>query len=290
MPELPEVEVVRRGLDKWVTGRTVESVEILHSRATRNHIAGSKDFISRLVGRTVSAVSRRGKFMWLVLDDDHAVVTHLGMSGQVLVQEADAEREKHLRIRCTFTDGGRAMHFVDQRTFGGMAIEELIEIDGGQRLPESVLHIARDPLDPLFDPSTFVDGIRKKRTQVKRAILDQNLISGVGNIYADESLWRTKLHWATPTERLKKPIAQELLGHATDVMTEALAQGGTSFDSLYVNVNGESGYFSRDLNAYGRENEPCDRCGSLMVREAFANRSSFRCTRCQPKPRGISLD
>lgn len=290
MPELPEVEVVRRGLDKWVTGRTVESVEILHSRATRNHIAGPNDFISRLTGRTVTAVSRRGKFMWLVLDDDHAVVTHLGMSGQVLVQESDAEREKHLRIRCTFTDGGRALHFVDQRTFGGMAIEELIEIDGGQRLPESVLHIARDPLDPLFDPSTFVDGIRKKRTQVKRAILDQNLISGVGNIYADEALWRTKLHWATPTERLKKSVAQELLRHATDVMTEALAQGGTSFDSLYVNVNGESGYFSRDLNAYGRENEPCERCGSLMVREAFANRSSFRCTRCQPKPRGITLD
>ena len=290
MPELPEVEVVRRGLDKWVTGRTVESVEILHSRATRNHIAGPNDFISRLTGRTVTAVSRRGKFMWLVLDDDHAVVTHLGMSGQVLVQESDAEREKHLRIRCTFTDGGRALHFVDQRTFGGMAIEELIEIDGGQRLPESVLHIARDPLDPLFDPSTFVDGIRKKRTQVKRAILDQNLISGVGNIYADEALWQTKLHWATPTERLKKSVAQELLRHATDVMTEALAQGGTSFDSLYVNVNGESGYFSRDLNAYGRENEPCERCGSLMVREAFANRSSFRCTRCQPKPRGITLD
>ena len=290
MPELPEVEVVRRGLDKWVTQRTIDSVEVLHSRATRNHIAGAKDFISRLQGRTITAVSRRGKFMWFVLDDHHAVVTHLGMSGQVLVQEPQAEREKHLRIRCTFSDGGRAMHFVDQRTFGGMAIEELVEIDHGQRLPESVLHIARDPLDPLYQPATFVDGVRKKHTQVKRALLDQNLISGIGNIYADETLWRSKIHWATPTERLKKAQAETLLGHATDVMTQALAQGGTSFDSLYVNVNGESGYFSRDLNAYGREDEPCDRCGSIIVREAFANRSSFRCPRCQPKPRGISLD
>jgi formamidopyrimidine-DNA glycosylase len=288
MPELPEVEIVRRGLDKWVTGRTIETTKISHSRATRNHVAGPKDFIKRLNGRTITSVNRRGKFMWLNLDDDHALVTHLGMSGQVLVQPLDAEPEKHLRIRCTFTDGGRAMHFVDQRTFGGMAIEELVATDHGQYLPEPVQHIARDPLDPHFDPESFIGGIRKKRTQVKRAILDQTLISGIGNIYADESLWRSKLHWAMPTERLTRAQATELLRHATEVMTEALAQGGTSFDALYVNVNGESGYFSRELNAYGREDEPCDRCGSLMVREAFANRSSFRCPKCQRTPRTLS--
>ncbi len=290
MPELPEVEVVRRGLDQWVTHRQIESVEVLHSRAVRNHLAGGKDFCRRLSGRTINAVSRRGKFMWFALDDDHAVVTHLGMSGQVLVQEPEAEREKHLRIRVTFQDGGRAMHFVDQRTFGGMAIEELVEVEHGQRIPVSVLHIARDPLDPLFDPRTFVDGIRAKNTQVKRALLDQNLISGIGNIYADETLWRSEIHWALPTSRVTKVQAETLLRNSIDVMSEALAQGGTSFDSLYVNVNGESGYFSRDLNAYGREGEPCDRCGSIMVRESFANRSSFRCPRCQPKPRGIQLD
>ena len=289
MPELPEVEVVRRGIDKWVTGRTIETTEVFHSRAVRNHIAGSKDFVKRLAGRKVTSVNRRGKFMWLNLDDDHALLTHLGMSGQVLVQPLDIDPEKHLRVRCTFTDGGRAMHFVDQRTFGGMAIEELIAVDHDQQVPESVLHIARDPLDPFFDPETFVTGIRKKNTQVKRAILDQNLISGIGNIYADEALWRSKLHWATPTQRLTRDKATELLGHATEVLTEALSQGGTSFDALYVNVNGESGYFSRHLNAYGREDEPCDRCGRLMVREAFANRSSFRCPKCQPKPRGVEL-
>jgi formamidopyrimidine-DNA glycosylase len=285
MPELPEVEVVRRGIDKWVTGRTFETTKVLHSRAVRNHIAGSKDFIKRLNGRTVTSVNRRGKFMWLSLDDDHALVTHLGMSGQVLVQPLDAGPEKHLRVRCTFTDSGRAMHFVDQRTFGGMAIEEMVEDISGRLIPESVQHIALDPLDEFFDPETFITGIRKKNTQVKRAILDQTLISGIGNIYADEALWRAKIHWATPTQRLTRAQATTLLTHATQVMTQALSQGGTSFDALYVNVNGESGYFSQELNAYGREDEPCDRCGSIIVREAFANRSSFRCPRCQRKPR-----
>ena len=285
MPELPEVEVVRRGIDTWVTGRTIETTEVLHSRAVRNHIAGPKDFAKRLKGRTITSVNRRGKFMWLSLDDDHALVTHLGMSGQVLVQPLEADPEKHLRVRCTFTDGGRAMHFVDQRTFGGMAIQELVEVDHAQWVPKPVVHIARDPLDPFFDSDSFIIGIRKKNTQVKRAILDQTLISGIGNIYADESLWRSKIHWATPTNRLTKVQATTLLKHATEVMVEALEQGGTSFDSLYVNVNGESGYFSRELSAYGREGQPCDRCGSLVVREAFANRSSFSCPRCQRKPR-----
>jgi formamidopyrimidine-DNA glycosylase len=287
MPELPEVEVVRRGIDKWVSGRTFETTKVLHSRAVRNHIAGSKDFIKRLNGRTVTSVNRRGKFMWLSLDDDHALVTHLGMSGQVLVQPLDADPEKHLRVRCTFTDNGRAMHFVDQRTFGGMAIEEMVDDIAGRLIPESVQHIALDPLDEHFDPETFISGIRKKNTQVKRAILDQTLISGIGNIYADEALWRSKIHWATPTQRLTRAQATTLLTNATEVMTQALSQGGTSFDALYVNVNGESGYFSQELNAYGREDEPCDRCGSIIVREAFANRSSFRCPRCQRKPRNF---
>ena len=289
MPELPEVEVVRRGIDKWVSGRTIATTKVMHPRAVRNHISGSKDFIKRLNGRTVTSVNRRGKFMWLSLDDDHALVTHLGMSGQVLVQPLDAEPEKHLRVRCTFTDNGRAMHFVDQRTFGGMAIEEMVEDAAGRLIPESVQHIALDPLDEFFDPETFISGIRKKNTQVKRAILDQTLISGIGNIYADEALWRSKIHWATPTNRLTRAQASTLLQHATEVMTQALSQGGTSFDALYVNVNGESGYFSQELNAYGREDEPCDRCGSIIVREAFANRSSLRCPRCQRKPRDISI-
>lgn len=288
MPELPEVEVVRRGLDEWISGRTIDTVRVMNPRAIRQHEAGRQDFENRLCGRMVVSVERRGKYMWLVLDDDSAIVTHLGMSGQVLVQELDAKPEKHLRIRFTFSDGGRAMHFVDQRTFGGMAVDDLVD-QHDRRVPETVAHIALDPLDAHFVPDDFIKRIRAKNTEVKRALLDQTLMSGVGNIYADEALWRTKLHWATPTNRLSRGKALELLINATEVMSEALAVGGTSFDSLYVNVNGESGYFSRGLNAYGREDEPCYRCGRPIVRDAFMNRSSFRCPTCQPKPRGVEV-
>lgn len=282
MPELPEVEVVRRGLSKWVSNRVIDSVTVHHPRAIRSHEGSKKDFITRLQGREVTAVSRRGKFMWFVLDDDQAVVTHLGMSGQVLMQEPDAQREKHLRVRWTFADAKPAMHFVDQRTFGGMAIEPLVAIEHDEAVPQSVVHIARDPLEPHFDQDFVVERIRKSSSAIKSVILNQNIISGIGNIYADESLWRAKINWSTPASRLTRAKLHNLVNHAREVMTEALAQGGTSFDSLYVNVNGESGYFSRELDVYGREDEPCNRCGRLIARQPFAGRSSFLCTRCQP--------
>ncbi len=285
MPELPEVEVVRSGLAKWVTKKNISSVEVLHPRAIRNHHAGKKDFAQQLIAKKITAVKRRGKYLWLELNNGQAIVTHLGMSGQVLIQKSDNKLEKHLRIRFKFTDTKNEMHFVDQRTFGGMHLNELIDVGANELIPESVTHIARDPFDQLFVPDAVVAKLLNKRTEVKRALLDQTLVSGIGNIYADESLWRAKLHWAYPTNKLTKSKAFELLGHANDVMREALAQGGTSFDALYVNVNGESGYFSRGLAAYGRENQPCDRCGRLMVRDAFMNRSSFRCPKCQPIPR-----
>lgn len=281
MPELPEVEVVRRGLDKWVTGRTIEKVSVHHPRAVRNHAGSKRDFIKRLEGQTVTAISRRGKFMWLVLDNDHAVVAHLGMSGQLLLQDLEAELEKHLRVRWTFTDGKKALHFVDQRTFGGMAIEPLVEVDYGQAVPQSVVHIARDPLEPNFDQAATVARMRKSKSAIKAVLLNQNIISGVGNIYADESLWRTRLNWAIPANQVSARKVDELVTNARKVMQEALAQGGTSFDALYVNVNGESGYFSRELDVYGREDEPCNRCGRLIARQPFAGRSSFLCTRCQ---------
>jgi formamidopyrimidine-DNA glycosylase len=130
-----------------------------------------------------------------------------------------------------------------------------------------------------------VDRLRRRRTDVKRALLDQSLVSGIGNIYADEALWRAKLHWARPTDKLTRKRAGDVLAAATDVMTEALAVGGTSFDALYVNVNGQSGYFSLSLAVYGQAGRPCPRCGTEIVREAFMNRSSYFCPRCQPRPR-----
>ncbi|WP_156721339.1 bifunctional DNA-formamidopyrimidine glycosylase/DNA-(apurinic or apyrimidinic site) lyase [Streptomyces apocyni] len=286
MPELPEVEVVRRGLEAWVSGRTVADVQVLHPRAVRRHPAGGVDFAARLTGHRVGSVQRRGKYLWLPLGDSAApgcsVLAHLGMSGQLLVQPTDTADERHLRIRVGFTDDlGTELRFVDQRTFGGLSLHENTP-DG---LPDVIAHIARDPLDPKFDDAAFHTALRRRRTTVKRALLDQSLISGVGNIYADEALWRTKLHYERPTATLTRPKTTELLGHIRDVMNDALAVGGTSFDSLYVNVNGESGYFERSLDAYGREDEPCRRCGTPMRRRPWMNRSSYYCPRCQRPPR-----
>ncbi|MFB6890788.1 bifunctional DNA-formamidopyrimidine glycosylase/DNA-(apurinic or apyrimidinic site) lyase [Kitasatospora sp. NPDC056327] len=287
MPELPEVEVVRRGLANWVAGRTVAAAEVLHPRAVRRQPAGPVDFTARLTGTTLGAARRRGKYLWVPLSgtgEGFSLIGHLGMSGQLLVQDPAVPDEKHLRVRLRFTDGGRELRFVDQRTFGGLAVEEAEDGDP-EGTPVSIAHIARDPLDPRFDDALFGTALRARRTTVKRALLDQTLISGVGNIYADEALWRAGLHYDRPTATLTRPQAALLLGHARDVMTAALAVGGTSFDSLYVNVNGESGYFSRDLDAYGREGEPCRRCGTAIRRAAWMNRSSYFCPRCQRVPR-----
>nr|WSX49579.1 bifunctional DNA-formamidopyrimidine glycosylase/DNA-(apurinic or apyrimidinic site) lyase [Streptomyces sp. NBC_00974] len=282
MPELPEVEVVRRGLERWVAGRTVDAVEVLHPRAVRRHAGGGADFAARLAGETFAVPRRRGKYLWLPLAErDLSVLGHLGMSGQLLVQPEGAPDEKHLRIRMRFRDGaGTELRFVDQRTFGGLSLHETVA-DSEEGLPDVIAHIARDPLDPLFDETAYHLALRAKRTTVKRALLDQSLISGVGNIYADEALWRAKLHYERPTATLTRPRSVELLGHVRDVMNAALAVGGTSFDSLYVNVNGESGYFDRSLDAYGREDEPCRRCGTPMRRRPWMNRSSYFCPRCQ---------
>jgi formamidopyrimidine-DNA glycosylase len=284
VPELPEVEVVRRGVAEHVVGRTIAKVEVLHPRSIRRHLPGAADFEGRLAGRTVTAARRRGKYLWLELGDGEAVLAHLGMSGQLLVNPVGAADEIHLRIRIVFADDGPELRFVDQRTFGGLSVAELVDSPVGL-VPEPIAHIARDPLEDGFDLAEVVSAMRRKRTEVKRALLDQSLVSGIGNIYADEALWRAKLHWSRPTAKLTRPQATAVLAAAAEVMTEALAVGGTSFDALYVNVNGQSGYFSRSLNAYGQAGQPCARCGTEIVREAFMNRSSFFCPRCQPPPR-----
>lgn len=288
MPELPEVEVVRRGLDRWVTGRTVESAEVLHPRAVRRQSGGAEEFTARLKGRTLAGTSRRGKYLWMPLaDGEEAVLAHLGMSGQLLVGEPDRERDKHLRVRVVFADDGPDLRFVDQRTFGHVMFTELVrDTVGTSRLvPEPVAHIAPDPLEDGFDDEAFYRALHRRQTGIKRALLDQSLISGVGNIYADEALWRSKLHWARATENLTRAEVTRVLGAAREVMSAALDAGGTSFDSLYVDVDGQSGYFDRVLEAYGRRDELCRRCGTPIRRDEFMNRSSYSCPKCQPRPR-----
>ena len=282
MPELPEVEVVRRGIDRWATGRTISSVDVLYPRSIRRSPGGAHALVGALTSDSFRCASRRGKYLWLPLrkSDDLALVIHLGMSGQVLMQPSSSSDEKHLRVRVTFADDKRQMRFVDQRTFGGVFLDSLK--DG---LPTTIAHIARDPLDPEFDDVATAKRIRAKDTEIKRVLLDQSVISGIGNIYADEALWRAKVNGRKLASRMTTRAIVSLVDHTREVMTQALAQGGTSFDSLYVNVNGESGYFERWLDAYGREGEPCRRCGAPIRREAFMNRSSYRCPRCQRPPR-----
>ncbi|MFT4286458.1 bifunctional DNA-formamidopyrimidine glycosylase/DNA-(apurinic or apyrimidinic site) lyase [Nocardioides sp.] len=282
MPELPEVEVVRAGLESHVVGATIRAVDVLHERPIRRDPTGPAGFVAALTGRTLLAARRRGKYLWLPLDSGDALLGHLGMSGQLLVQPPHSAAERHLRVRFGL-DGaaeGRELRYVDQRMFGGLSVSP-----GGAELPAEIAHIARDPMDPEFDDDLFVSRVRRSASGIKRLLLNQTVISGVGNIYADEALWRAALHGERPGVRLSRGATLELLGHVRDVMAEALQQGGTSFDALYVNVNGQSGYFDRSLSAYGQEDRPCSRCGTPIRRVAFMNRSSYFCPVCQRRPR-----
>ncbi|UKJ65274.1 bifunctional DNA-formamidopyrimidine glycosylase/DNA-(apurinic or apyrimidinic site) lyase [Cellulosimicrobium cellulans] len=313
MPELPEVETVRDGLGRHVLGSRVVDVEVLRDYSVRRHDGGPADFRDQLLGQRLDAAVRRGKFLWLPLvpagstdgpdgGPAAALLAHLGMSGQLLVRSGPGlgERSPHLRVRLvlepdgTGPAGALALDFVDQRTFGHLSVQDLVPTPDGApgglgsdlaTVPGPVAHIGRDLLDPALRRDDVVDAIRRRRTGVKRALLDQTVVSGVGNIYADEALWRARLHYARATDTLRRPEVHRLLDAATEVMTEALAQGGTSFDTLYVNVNGRSGYFSRSLAVYGQEGEPCPRCGTPVRREEFMNRSSHFCPRCQRAPR-----
>ncbi len=305
MPELPEVEVVRRGLARWTTGSRITAVEVRHPRPVRRHEAGADDFVSRLLGVGVHDVVRRGKFLWLSLDSGEALLAHLGMSGQLVLEPPEAETEAHLRVRIGLEGGrgeGRELRFIDQRMFGGLSVVAMVKtadgLPAGQSgsdrpdpppaeamIPLPVAHIARDALDPHLDVELFAGRLHRRRTGLKRALLDQGLISGIGNIYADEALWRARLHYARPTETLNRPSLNRVLAAAQDVMRAALTAGGTSFDSLYVDVNGQSGYFERSLQVYGRAGLPCFRCGTPIRREQFMNRSSHYCPTCQPRPR-----
>jgi formamidopyrimidine-DNA glycosylase len=288
MPELPEVEVVRRGLQAQVAGKTITAIRVHHPRAVRRHEAGPADLTARLLGARITGTDRRGKYLWLTLDGpsdegspDTALVVHLGMSGQMLL--GPVPRTDHVRI-AALLDDGTTLSFVDQRTFGGWLLADLSNVDGSV-VPTPVAHLARDPLDARYDAAAVVKVLRGKHSEIKRQLLDQTVVSGIGNIYADEALWRAKVHGARLADALTRRQLTAVLEAAADVMSDALSEGGTSFDSLYVNVNGQSGYFDRSLDAYGREGKACRRCGAVIHREKFMNRSSFYCPRCQPRPR-----
>jgi formamidopyrimidine-DNA glycosylase len=287
VPELPEVEVVRAGLAPAVSGSVITGVSVFDERALTRHPSGAADFVARLEGRRIDAAARRGKFLWLPLErtdgEDAALIAHLGMSGQMLLRTPDAASERHERVRIHLhhaIHGELAVVFADQRTFGSLAVDRLVA-DGPTVVPTQVLHIARDPIDPFFDDAAFLSALHRRSSAIKRVLLDQTVASGIGNIYADEALWASRIHPETPASRLSTGSVRRLLGEVRAVLAKALAEGGTSFDAQYVNVNGQAGYFAHSLNAYGRGGKPCPRCGGPIRREAFMNRSSHYCPRCQ---------
>jgi formamidopyrimidine-DNA glycosylase len=302
VPELPEVEVVRAGLAPAVTGATILGVEVFEPRSLKRHDPLAGAFETLLTGRVMQGPVRRGKFLWIPLEGAprRAIVAHLGMSGQILLREPGTVEAGLLRIRLHIehpVHGELWVHFVDQRIFGSMAVDALVPTADGAHggfgteeplVPTQVTHIARDPLDPAFDDAGFAAALSRKNTGIKRALLDQTLVSGVGNIYADEALWAARIHYAQPANSLSRAKVRTLLAEVRHVLEKALAEGGTSFDAQYVNVNGNSGYFAHSLNAYGRQGEPCPRCGTPIVREQFMNRGSHFCPHCQrlrlPRP------
>lgn len=287
MPELPEVETIRLGLEPIAVGRTVVDVGVLHERAVRRAPRG----LDPVRGARITGVVRRGKYLWFAADDGVALVAHLGMSGQFRVSGGE---NPHRRASLLFDDGVR-LDFVDQRTFGHLMPDALVPTDDGEPggrgssasvVPQSVAHIGRDPLDPAFDLESVVRAMKARNTEIKRALLDQRLASGIGNIYADEALFLARVHPRRLTNRMSLGKIREVYLAAEQVMRQALAAGGTSFDELYVNVNGASGYFDRSLHVYGRTGEPCSVCGTPIKRETFMNRSSHLCPVCQ-RPRNV---
>ena len=328
---------MRSGLARHLTGRTIGGVEVFDPRSLRRQAGGAEEFVRRLSGRTMTAAVRRGKFLWLHLDDGRALSAHLGMSGQLLVRgtsagtspgaertrDADSDegsavrhadpaairaptlvrelstRPRHLRVRLHLVPvdgdapGGAAVDLVDQRIFGGLHVTDLVPTPDGAPggmgspaalLPISAGHIARDLLDPALDRQDVVMRMRSSSRAVKTILLDQRIVSGVGNIYADEGLWAAHVHGARPGARLGPRIARRLLEQTAAVMERALAVGGTSFDSLYVDTDGTAGFFARELAAYGRAGRPCRRCDALMRSEVVGGRSHTFCPKCQTRP------
>lgn len=320
MPELPEVEVVRAGLVPAVQDATVEGVEVFDGRSLKRHVslqekrAGSvsaghgrtldmrtqqlrsADFVQRLTGAHLLTPCRRGKFLWIpIAGRREALFAHLAMSGQMLLRSPGAPDDKHVRIRLwmqTRESGQVRLDFADQRRFGSLAIDDTILVADGKPagwgaseplLPSQASHIARDLLDSEFDFASVAGQLKTRSIAIKKLLLDQTVMSGIGNIYADEALWAAGVHPETPAARVSGKRLQELLVAARAVMQKALAEGGTSFDALYVNVNGNSGYFSRSLQAYGRAGHPCNRCGTTLRRSVVGGRSSHFCPRCQKR-------
>lgn len=292
MPELPEVETVRRGLADAVAGQVLQQVQLLHPRVARYHRGSPQDLQAQVRGGRLGPVGRHGKFLWFTVEagtgNPLALVAHLGMSGQFRLVPVASPVGAHTRAVVEIDRQGQHLRFLDQRTFGFVFVEPLVAVaQGGYPpvLPARLTSLGPDPSAAGFDARMVAQRLRGTARAVKTALLDQQVLAGVGNIYADEALWHIGIAPSVAASSLSVARLSELVEAAGQVMQESLARGGTSFDSLYVAVNGESGANSAHLQVYGRAGQPCRRCDITLVREVIGGRGSIFCPHCQPRRR-----
>jgi formamidopyrimidine-DNA glycosylase len=278
VPELPEVETIRRDLDKEVVGKRIKTVEVSGLRSIRRH-KSKKAFISLLEGRKVSLIQRKGKYLLFKLDDDEVLVIHLGMSGQLL--RAKGTREpllKHTHVVITFTQGGQ-LRYVDPRTFGELFVTSAEELK--HDVPE-LAHLGFDPIEDVMSWTEFGELLAAKKTKLKTLLMDQKFVAGIGNIYSDEILFNAGLRYDRSSEDLTSQEVRRLYRAMIETLQEAVKHRGSSLaDEQYRDLFGEVGDFQSQHKVYDREGEPCRRCRSPIVRVKHGSRSGFLCEQCQ---------
>ena len=278
MPELPEVEVVRRDLEREIVGRKIKAVEADGMRSIRRH-HNRKQFANRLVGRKIAGVERRGKYILCRLDGGDVLVIHLGMSGQLLrTKGARVPTTKHTHVVITFTQGGQ-LRFVDPRTFGEMFVTEL---DGVEKEVSELAHLGLDPLETAMSWDHFGRIVAEKHQKLKSLLMDQKFLAGIGNIYSDEILWGAGLRWDRMSDSLSAQEVRRLYRAMVETLQDAVKYRGSSLaDEQYVDLYGKPGEFQLHHKVYAREGQACRRCRRPLVRERYGGRSTFYCDACQ---------
>lgn len=277
MPELPEVETIRRELEREVVGKRIKGVEVSGLRSVRRH-ATKKAFTSRLDGVKINSVERKGKFLILKLDTEELLVIHLGMSGQLLRAAAKDALDKHTHVVITFTQGGQ-LRFVDPRTFGEMFVTTPDELNG--EVPE-IASLGVDPVEEPMSWQTFGHLLLRHPMKLKAFLMDQSILAGLGNIYSDEILFAAGLRYDRQSDSLSTQEMRRLYRSLVEILHDAIKYGGSSLtDQPYLSLQGKPGEYQEHHKVYDREKQACRRCRAPIVKAKFQGRSTYFCEQCQ---------